>query len=165
MRKEGSDPVKPLLLATAGGVRWGGGEIKLLWQRESRLLLSVTDYQLDRDRGAGRRGWYYRLERGEYGAFRRGESAAWYMATGGKQNGSSSGSLPKIVITWLTQNDFNYLKIMTWSKKEKKKKTTFFGYFLMFSALIATDICKDGVLSTFTLRGGPRAETFQLTSG
>lgn len=35
----------------------------------------------------------------------------------------------------------------------------------MFSALIATDICKDGVLSTFILRGGLRAETFLLTSG
>lgn len=78
MRKEGSDPVKPLLLATAMG-GWeggggGGGEIKLLWQGESRLLLSVTDYQLDRDRGAGRRGRYYGLERGKYAVFRRGES-------------------------------------------------------------------------------------------
>lgn len=39
MRKEGSDPVKPLLLATAEREK-----IKLLWQGESRLLLSVTDY-------------------------------------------------------------------------------------------------------------------------
>lgn len=38
MRKKRSDLVKPVLLATAEG----GGEIKLLWQRESRLLLSVT---------------------------------------------------------------------------------------------------------------------------
>lgn len=54
MRKEGSDPVKPLLLATAEGEK-----IKLLWQGESRLLLSVTDYQLDRVSGTARRGWYY----------------------------------------------------------------------------------------------------------
>lgn len=69
-------------------MRWGGGEIKLLRQGESRLLLSVTDYQLDRDRGAGRRGRYYGLERGKYGVYGRGESAARYTATGGKQNGS-----------------------------------------------------------------------------
>lgn len=56
MRKEGSDPVKPLLLATAEGEK-----IKLLWQGESRLLLNVTDYQLDRVGGTGRRGWYYVL--------------------------------------------------------------------------------------------------------
>ena len=37
MRKERSDPVKPVLLATAEGEK-----IKLLWQGESRLLLSVT---------------------------------------------------------------------------------------------------------------------------
>lgn len=55
MRKEGSDPVKPLLFATAEGEK-----IKLLWQGESRLP-SVTDYQLDRVSGTGRRGWYHVL--------------------------------------------------------------------------------------------------------
>lgn len=56
MRKEVSDPVKPLLLATAEGEK-----IKLLCQGESRLLLNVTDYQLDRVGGTGRRGWHYVL--------------------------------------------------------------------------------------------------------
>lgn len=52
MRKEWSDPVKPLLLATAEGEK-----IKLLWQGESRLL-SLTDYQMDRVNGTGHHGCY-----------------------------------------------------------------------------------------------------------
>lgn len=32
----------------------------------------------------------------------------------------------------------------------------------MFSALIATDICKDGILSMFTLRDGPELRLFSL---